>query len=222
MDLQAPFTEPWRGMTMSLNACTEELIRELVAAGSDTHPVEDYGWFNLVLSGPYARAHVERIVRHKVNILHCVVMPHTNDPAPIFGFDVIGLNGYLTGMFLDLTPTAKTDPWPVTPNIEGTPRALPDWANFFSRQMISVVPTEKDVWAGLRVLREHLGLLRSDAGDSRVIAAQQQFYTEQQRANPKTYRMLASIVGPEKANEFIRTVLWPDVIPGGNHGRSPT
>lgn len=200
---------------MLLNQCAETMARDLVRIGVDNHPVDDYGWFNLCLSGPYARAHLERLVRDKVDILHCVVMPYTNDPAPIFGFDVIALNGKLTGLFLDLTPTVRSDYWPMEPIIEGDRRPLPEWADFFSRQFICCVPTEPDVWAGPQLLRKYLRTLNPRAnGDRQAIAGQQQFYTERQRANPKTYRMLASIVGPEKANKFIRTVLWPDVITG--------
>ena len=203
---------------MSLNRCAELIARELSATGARYVPAGNWGWFNMCLTGPFARAHLERIVRNKVDILHCVVMPHTNDPAPIFGFDVIALNDQLTGLFLDLTPTAEPAPWPITPEVKGEPRPLPDWATFFSPQFISCVPTRDDVWSGLTVLREHLRMINQFAdGDRRLISCAQQLYTERQRANPKTYRMLQSIVGPEKADEFIRTVLWPDVITGGHH-----
>lgn len=207
---------------MSLNGCAEMVCRELVHAGGVAGAPEDWGWFNLVYTGPFARAHVERILRDKVDILHVVIMPLANDPAPIFGFDVIALSGRMTGMFLDLTPTVTAAPWPSVPRIEGSRRPLPDWAHFFSDQMVSCVPTESDVWAGLTVLREYVrGALDPWAdGDSVAIAQKQQAYTENQRANPKTYRMLASIVGPEKAHSFIHTVLWPDVITGDEpHGR---
>ena len=209
---------------MLLNHVAELIGCELIRRGDETVDTGDWGWFNLCITGPFARAHLERLVRKKVDILHCVIMPHTNDPAPVFGFDVIALNGTLTGMFLDLTPMGGPPRWPVPLKIEGKTRPLPDWANFFSPQMISIVPTKADVWMGLTLLRVYLDMLRPDAnGDCKTIGCRQQYYTEQQRANPKTSRMLASIIGDERADEFIRTVLWPDVITaGGNHGRSPT
>ena len=209
---------------MLLNHVAELIGRELIRRGDETVDTGDWGWFNLCITGPIARAHLERLVRKKVDILHCVIMPHTNDPAPVFGFDVIALNGTLTGMFLDLTPMGGPPQWPVELRIEGDPRPLPDWANFFSEDMISIVPTKSDVWAGLTLLRAYLNMLRPNAkSDCKAIGCRQQYYTEQQRANPKTFRMLASIIGEEQADEFIRTVLWPDVIKsGGSHARSPT
>lgn len=206
------------GMRTLLNQVAALLASELVRTSPTSLPVGDWGWFNVCLtSDRFKRAHLERIVRNKVDILHLVIMPHENDPAPIFGFDVIALNGRLTGMFLDLTPTVADEPWPLNPVINGPQRPLPDWATFFSRQFVSCVPTKEDVWVGHKILQKYLDRLNPlGAADTDKVKASQQRYTEYQRQNPKTNRMLASIVGPERAEEFIHTVLWPDVILGGS------
>ena len=210
---------------MSLKKLTEALVERLVQIGSVAETEPDWPWFTLNLTGNlFARAHLQRMTGPKVDIVHCTVFPHTNDPSPVFGFDVVELNGQATAMFLDQTPTVGPEPdWPDGVTIQGHDRMLPTWATFFSKQMVSCVPTEVDMDRGVVLLGHYLDRLRPDVdGDAQAIAAAQQHYTEMQRANPKTYRMLASVIGPDRADEFIRTVMWPDVITGASHGKQRT
>lgn len=198
-----------------LQQVADRLSVQLTRTGATRQPVDDWGWFNAVWAGgPFRRAHLERLVTDKVDIVHCVVMPHLTDPAPVYGFDAVAMNGQLTGLFLDMTPMTNAPYrwWPV-PAMDGEPRSTPEWADFFSDDFIAVVPTEHDLWSGTRTLRQYLRKLGAYVPEAKeTIRAAQQQYTENQRHNPKTRRMLAAVVGgPERADAFIDGVLWPDV-----------
>lgn len=172
-------------------------------------PVEDYGWENYVWqSKKFAWAHLEKFYTDKVSVLHCVVMPHGVSNAPIFGYDVIEINGKLTGMFMDLTPVDKqTFPLPA---ITGTVRPVPDWGDFFSNNFICCVPTLADIQIGVTVFNYYVDLLPSTT--SADFRPAQQRYINGQRKNPQTFRMLKSIIGEEKAHQFVNTVLFPDIV----------
>ena len=200
---------------MGLNRVEEELTVMLDRTGAVRQPVEDWGWHNVVWTGgPFARAHLERMKRGKSDVLHCVVVPHPHDPAPVFGFDVIALGGKLTGLFLDWTPvTTAPYKWHPKPRVDGESRPLPEWADFFSADVISIRPEDQDVWAGIAALQQYLPKLGFRAPELREqIKAGQQQYIESQRANPKTRRLLAAELGSdEQARAYIGRMLWPDV-----------
>jgi len=134
-------------------------------------------------------------------------MPHTNTDSPIYGFDVIEINGNFTGMFLDVTPTVGNRTVSI-PQV-GTPRPLPDWAHFFSDQFVCSTPSADDIHAGVTVLQDYISILPGNKANS-VLA--QQHYVECQRANPQTFRMLQSNIGKERAHDFVHNLLFPDVI----------
>lgn len=172
-------------------------------------PVKDYGWENHVWTGPYFRwAHLEKFFTSKVSVLHCVVMPLAHSGSTIYGFDVIEMNGKLTGMFLDVTPVADNVYVVQVPQV-GTPRPVPEWGDFFSDDFCCCVPEPDDLIAGIQTLRNYMDLLPYTLESGKDYTPQQHAYIEGQRRNPQTYRMLKSFVGEDTANEFIDTVLWP-------------
>jgi len=169
--------------------------------------VKDFGWENHVWNSHFfSWAHLEKFCTDKVSVLHCVIMPHSNSSAPIYGFDVIEISGHLTGMFLDLT-SVDGQQYPIQP--VGQKREVPDWADFFSPYFICCKPEEKDLQSGVDVLKDYLKLLPSLTNvDYRP---QQQSYINGQRRNPQTFKMLKSHIGKEKAAEFIEQILFPNV-----------
>jgi len=135
-------------------------------------------------------------------------MPHFTSNAPIYGFDVIEINGNLTGMFLDVTPTVAEHNIKI-PQV-GEPRPVPDWGSFFSKQFVCCKPSKDDVQVGYDVLNKYLGSLTL-GGTSNSMLAQQDYITSQKK-NPQTFGMLKSHVGEETAKRYIETVLFPDII----------
>lgn len=169
--------------------------------------IPDYGWENYVWTSKNFRwAHLENYCSPKASVLHCVIMPHTDRNAPIYGFDVIELNGNITGMFLDITPVNDQEYF--LPRV-GTPRDRPAWADFFSTYFVCSRPESlDDVWQGVDILKSYLHLLPGGQdGDYRKA---QRKYTQGQKQNPQTYRMLKSHIGSEQAWEFMENVLFPD------------
>ena len=68
------------------------------------------GWVNRVwTSGFYRRAHVDVVDARETKglwMMHCCIFPHTHNPAPIYGFDVIAGARKITGCFHDFSPTS--------------------------------------------------------------------------------------------------------------------
>jgi hypothetical protein len=71
------------------------------------------GWVNRVwTSDRYRRAHVDVVDARDSKglwMMHCCVFPHTHNPAPIFGFDVIAGKNKITGCFIDYSPTTDRE-----------------------------------------------------------------------------------------------------------------
>jgi len=107
------------------------------------------GWVNRVwTSDNYRRAHIDVVDARETKglwMMHCCVFPHTHNPAPIFGFDVIAGKNKITGCFIDYSQTGNPD----HPMIEYfgeevsryewiKKRELPDWAKrIFSDHMVA-------------------------------------------------------------------------------------
>lgn len=194
---------------MKFSTLLEPVADEIYNLLCDNTPVNipDYGWENYVwTSDKFAWAHLQKFATEKSSILHCVIMPHSNRNAPIFGFDVNELSGQLIGMYLDITPVNDQEYY--IPRI-GESRPRPDWATFFSTHFVCAKPQcMDDVWHGIDILKGYLQLLPGGA-DGDYTEAQRR-YTQGQKKNPHTHRMLKKFIGAEQATEYIETVLFPD------------
>jgi hypothetical protein len=182
--------------------------------GSVQIPTRDYGWENHRFRSPRFRlAHVEIFNQNKFCVVHCCVFPHTNDPSPIYGFDVIAGENKITGVFMDLSPVAK----PSAPflNIDvGHARERPEWGDIFSPHWLACRPTPEEMEVigdeAVRVLVHYLPTL-GDIGDREVVVAGQNRYSMQQRKNEHTTRALVKLLGQSDAEEFMQKILFPTV-----------
>ncbi len=186
------------------------------------HPSE-MSWQNTLFSGPAARrAHVEVFeLREHFAVLHVCIFPDVNDPAPIFGFDMIGGRTQATGLFLDFSPVL---PEPPRPSLQQAvpcgvlqafthKRERPDWGEIFSPDFFAIRPvsrSEIEAAIGLAetALAFYLRHLGARVADKRI-AEGQAAYVCGQRRNPHTFRMLARYVGEPAARRFIERVLFP-------------
>lgn len=178
-------------------------------------PTPDYGWENHRYVSPRFRlAHVELFNQDKFMVVHCCVFPHVNDPTPIFGFDVIAGEKKVTGVFMDLSPTVK-EPAPFHNLTFTHQRERPEWGGIFSQNWIACRPTESEMFAivdeSQRLLKHYLGIVGKETDDEAAIRAGQNRYCEQQRQNEHTLKALKNLIGPERAREFMDTVLFPTV-----------
>lgn len=185
-------------------------MKTVLSEVSHTHKVvEEYPWSNDVYhSELFNWGHVEYYEYRTAKIVHCVIMPHANDTAGIFGFDVIEINGTRTGLFIDITPTVG-EYIKLTEKDMGEPRPLPEWAKF-SPSFIAVKPFDDSPKEGLEIMKRYLDTLQVSFGDEKDILSAQQKYSDMQRQNEKTLKMLTSHIGEEKALKFMKEVMFPD------------
>ena len=188
------------------------------------------GWVNRVWTGTfYRRAHVDVVDARETRglwMMHCCVFPHTNNPAPIFGFDVIAGKNKITGCFIDYSPTAdKNHPmceWfasEVSKLDWRKERALPDWAQrIFSPSMVAAgnVQDETEL-AQIRELAEmcvynYTETVMETAGMIADNTFEQNYYAQNQKQNPHTPRVMVSLgLSEEDVGVFIQDCLFPEI-----------
>ena len=188
------------------------------------------GWVNRVwTSDRYRRAHIDVVDARESKglwMMHCCVFPHTHNPAPIFGFDVIAGKNKITGCFIDYSPTGDRD----HPMIEyfaeevgqydwNKPRKLPEWAErIFSPYMIAAgnVSDETElaqITSLAEILVNHytecVGETNNTAENTKD---QQNYYAQNQKQNPHTPKVMVSLgLSEEDVQMFIQDCLFPEL-----------
>ena len=188
------------------------------------------GWVNRVwTSDRYRRAHIDVVDARESKglwMMHCCVFPHTHNPAPIFGFDVIAGKNKITGCFIDYSPTGDRD----HPMIEyfaeevgqydwNKPRKLPEWAErIFSPYMIAAGnvrdETELEQIASLaEILVNHYTECVGETNNtSESTKDQQNYYAQNQKQNPHTPKVMVSLgLSEEDVQMFIQDCLFPEL-----------
>lgn len=191
-----------------------EIIRS--QTGSVPIPTDDYGWENHRYSSPTFRmAHVEIFNQERFMVIHCCVFPHVTDPSPIFGFDVIAGESKVTGLFMDLSPTTFAAVPPFHRLEMSTNRTMPEWGRIFSDNMIACRPTAEELVNICEMATHELSGYLSRLGRARnegsMVAEMQDRYCLQQRRNEHTVRAIRNLLGEQRAEQFINTVLFPTV-----------
>ena len=188
------------------------------------------GWVNRVwTSGSYRRAHIDVVDARETKglwMMHCCVFPHTHNPAPIFGFDVIAGKNKITGCFIDYSPAGDSE----HPMVEyfaeevgrydwNKPRKLPEWAErIFSSNMIAAgnVSDERELnqiasLAGILVnhYTENVAETNNTANNT---AELQNYYAKNQKQNPHTPKVMASLgLDEDDIRVFIQECLFPEI-----------
>ena len=188
------------------------------------------GWLNRVwTSDRYRRAHIDIVDARDSKglwMMHCCVFPHTHNPAPIFGFDVIAGKNKITGCFIDYSPTGN----PAHPMLDyfaeevkrydwHKPRALPDWAQrIFSSNMIAAGNvSDEDELAQIvslaGILVNHYTECVSESNNTAVNTSEaQNYYAQNQKQNPHTPKVMASLgLNEEDVRVFIQECLFPEI-----------
>ena len=136
----------------------EENATEIQEDGLDYFNRPDSGWINRVWANEnIRRAHIDVVDARDTKglwMMHVCIFPTLDNPAPIYGFDVIAGKNKMTGAFHDFSPSSDPD----HPMIQGyyesvenfvpeKPRELPEWArNIFTGKMLAAgnVKTEEE------------------------------------------------------------------------------
>jgi phycocyanobilin:ferredoxin oxidoreductase len=188
------------------------------------------GWINRVWTGhKFRRAHIDIVDARNTKglwMMHCCIFPHTHNPAPIFGFDVIAGKNKMTGCFIDYSQTGNPD----HPMIEYfgeevsryewfKKRELPAWAKrIFSPHMVAAgnVSDESELrqlssLASILINHylETVGETNNTAGNT---SAAQNYYCENQKQNPHTPKVMASLgLDENNVRIFIDKCLFPEI-----------
>lgn len=190
------------------------------------------GWINKVwASARYRRAHIDVVDARETKglwMMHCCVFPHLDNPAPIFGFDVIAGKNKMTGCFIDYSPT--TDP--EHPMIKyfaeevsrydwHKPRALPEWAQrIFSPHMVAAgnVSDEQEISqiSNLaNILVNHYTECVDETkrtADVEAVKAAQNYYAHNQKQNPHTPKVMTSLgLNEDDVRAFVQECLFPEL-----------
>lgn len=188
------------------------------------------GWVNLVWeSDTYRRAHIDIVDARETKglwMMHCCVFPHTDNPAPIFGFDVVAGKNKITGCFHDFSPAGDAN----HPLIEwfgnevsryewNKKRALPEWAQrIFTEHMVAAgnVSDENELVQILGMARKTLDHYLENVGETRGQAVDtkdaQNFYAQNQKQNPHTPKVMTSLgLSEDDVRVFVQECLFPEI-----------
>jgi phycocyanobilin:ferredoxin oxidoreductase len=188
------------------------------------------GWVNRVwTSDAYRRAHVDVVDARETKglwMMHCCIFPHIHNPAPIYGFDVIAGKNKITGCFHDYSSAGD----PEHPMMEwfadevqklewNKTRKLPEWAErIFSGSMIAAGNVQKEeeldqIFAIARTtLAHYLSTVAETNNTANNTTESQNFYCENQKQNPHTPRVMASLgLDEEDVRVFIQECLFPEI-----------
>jgi phycocyanobilin:ferredoxin oxidoreductase len=187
-------------------------------------------WVNRVwTSDTYRRAHLDVVDARESKglwMMHCCVFPHTHNPAPIFGFDVIAGKNKITGCFYDYSPAGDPEhplldwfadeaqklEWVKT-------RKLPDWAErIFSGNIVAAANVSKEDELAQIINMAHHGIdtYLMEVGETNNTAKDtseaQNFYCINQKQNPHTPKVMTSLgLSEEDVNVFIQDCLFPEI-----------
>ena len=188
------------------------------------------GWVNRVwTSGLYRRAHVDVVdAREKKGLwmMHCCIFPHTHNPAPIYGFDVIAGARKITGCFHDYSPAGDKE----HPMLEwfadeaqklewNRTRKLPDWAErIFSTSMIAAGNVQDEAELAQitnlakTTVKHYLSTVAETNHTANDTTEAQNYYAQNQKQNPHTPRVMVSLgLSEEDVRVFIQDCLFPEI-----------
>lgn len=192
--------------------------------------LDRFNWYNKVwTSDLYRRAHIDVVDARETRglwMMHCCVFPHTHNPSPIFGFDVIAGKNKITGAFHDFSPAGDSDHFMIdwfaseAQKLQWNKvRKLPDWAErIFTPSMISAGnvkdPEEIEQLKSLAVndLKFYLDNVGVSNKTSSSTKQAQDYYCDNQRLNPHTPRVMTALgLNPEDVQVFIKQCLFPKI-----------
>lgn len=208
----------------------DEKATEIQEDGLDYFNRPDSGWINRVWANDsIRRAHIDVVDARDTKglwMMHVCIFPQLNNPAPIYGFDVIAGKNKMTGAFHDFSPSADPD----HPMIQGyfdsvehfvpeKQRELPEWArNIFTGKMLAAgnVKTDEEATEIIRIALDNLHAyfdevgLTDGEGDPTIVAPCQDYYCHNQQQNPHTANVMKSLGLPEEdVDRFCTDMLFP-------------
>lgn len=210
----------------------DEKAKEINEPGLDYFNRPDGGWINRVWANDFVRrAHIDVVDARATKglwMMHVCLFPTLDNPAPIYGFDVIAGKNKITGAFHDFSPSSDPD----HPMIQGyfesvdhfvpaKQRELPQWAkNIFSDKMLAAgnVKTDEEATEIIRIATGNLRAYFDEVGaskgygDQSIVAASQDYYCHNQQQNPHTPNVMKSLgLNEQDVDKFCTDMLFPKI-----------
>ena len=207
---------------------SDNFLDVLVRKGIPVEEDHDFDWPNYVFrSGLFRRAHLDVVDARdtkKLYMMHLCIFPHTNDPGPIYGFDLIAGPNKVTGAFHDFSPGYDKQHYMLDwfhDRVDGIEwskkRELPQWAkNIFSGSMVAAgnINTMEELDGILSLANQTLSYYLNNIGNLSDIDSTdaQNWYCHNQRQNPHTPKVMESLgFDSETVQNFITSCLFPNV-----------
>ena len=207
-----------------------EQATEIQEDGLEYFNRPDSGWINRVWANDsIRRAHIDVVDARDTKglwMMHVCIFPTLDNPAPIYGFDVIAGKNKMTGAFHDFSPSADPD----HPMIQGyydsvehfvpeKQRELPEWArNIFTGKMLAAgnVKTDEEATEIIRIALDNLRAYFAEVGATKgeglpdIVGPCQDYYCHNQQQNPHTANVMKSLGLPEEdVDRFCTDMLFP-------------
>ena len=202
---------------------------EIIEPGMDQF--NQPGWANHVwTSNRFRRAHLDVVDARDTRglwMMHCCIFPHTDDPSPIFGYDVIAGRNKITGFFFDYSSIDNAEhdmsQWfahEVSKLEWRKPRELPDWAKrIFSQHMVAAgnvsegIELDQIEELAITCIDHYLSNVGETKGYVLDNTPAQNFYCDNQRQNPHTPKVMTSLgLNEDDVKSFIDKCLFPKII----------
>ena len=187
----------------------------------------DFTWKNYEFTSKlFRKAHIQIVDARefkKIWVMHMTIFPHTTNPAPIFGFDVVAGANKITGAFHDFSRV--DDCWLYTYFLAkhldkswNNPRVLPEWAEqIFSPGMLAVsnINTEEELdrLSGIAIDNLQYYLYNIAYEDNKGdYTERQNRYCRFQKENPHTPAMMINLgIDKDVFTQYMDEVLFPEL-----------
>jgi phycocyanobilin:ferredoxin oxidoreductase len=200
-----------------LNKTSDTFQKSIISNGGIEIETENFGWINhRYVSSKFRIAHIERYSDGKIEVLHVTTFPKETSTDPIFGFDIITTEDKPLAAFFDWSPVLNDKTYEKN-NLEYDLYQLPDWAlNIFSKNAIAIIPKENEVNnicdLATESFKTYLEILTpNNSNELEKIKQKQNYYCEQQQQNKRTYNVLKSKLGEDRAKYFMENILFPKI-----------
>lgn len=171
----------------------------------------------------YGHLEYFKSTNNKIEMVHATCYPQFNIAYPIFDFNVIALNGVVTDIFCDATPSPYDAP-PLrsmfnihSHHFKNNIKQLPEGTGFFSGQFLALIPGDKleeILSVCLNLFEKYLYFINRQpifVPKTKTISHKtaQNKYSAFQQQNTKSLKELTTYIGEIQAKKFITEVLFP-------------
>ena len=174
----------------------------------------------------FRKLHIEVAEFSKsLKILHCVFFPDPKYDIPIFGMDLVKVNGLVSAAIVDLSPSSKNQNIkydellsPIDKSVFKSKRDIPGWGDIFSKNVIfASLKNESEKRAFCNIVDNYLSVLiqlsqnTEPDHQNKIIEERinyQKNYCIQQMKNEKTSLVLLKYFDKKWVDEYIKKVLF--------------